>query len=65
MLHRLNLKTTLYLGSILLLLVSVFVLAQMVLAQEEMESSQYTIKELFLEIKKTGSFQNIPLIKKE
>ena len=65
MLHRLNLKTTLYLGSILLLLVSVFVLAQMVLAQEEMESSQYKIKELFLEIKKTGSFQNIPLIKKE
>jgi len=63
MVHKLNLKTILYLGGIFLLLGLIFVLSQMVLAKNG--NGGFQIKDSYIEIQETDYPQNIALVKKE
>jgi len=60
--RKLKLKIMLYFSCVFLLIVSVFVLSQMVLAQN---TSSFQIKDSYIEVKETDYPQNIALVQKE
>ena len=61
--NKITRKTTLWLGGIFLLLALIFVLAQIVLAQNG--NGGFQVKDSYIEIQKTDYPQNISLVKKE